>query len=154
MSSSVVDALRPRCARALLSDGDLVPDALRAVPGLELGAMGSDVETAQVVLAVLPWRWAPSAVTLPAPNGAVVIRDDPACVTILRACCEMPEDGVAAIVAGLGFLARRGGATVGANLARFGLQVTGVEPLPKGLFHPRSAPGRLLLTLRRRPGVP
>lgn len=151
MTPSVVEALRPRRARALLSVADVVPEALRAVPGLELGAMGAGVETAQVVLAVLPWRWAPVAVTLSAPDGAVGIRDDPACVTVLRACCAMPEDGVATIVVGLGFLARRGGATVGANLARFGVHLTGVDALPTRLFLPASAPGRLLLTLRRRP---
>lgn len=154
MTPSVIEALRPRRARALLSDADVEPEALRAVPGLELGVMGAGAETAQVVLAVLPWRWAPVAVTLSAPDGAVVIRDDPACVTVLQACCAMPEDGVAIIVVGLGFLARRGGATVGANLSRFGIHLTGVVALPKGVFLPASAPGRVMLTLRHRPGGP
>jgi hypothetical protein len=156
MLPRAVTALQSRRAQALFSSPDAVPAALFSVVGLRIGAMEDEPEPAQVVLGVPPWRWAPSPVTLSTRNGPVQLCDDPAHVTLLRACVAMPQDGVAAAVVGLGFLARRGGATVAANFGRFGIRITRVLPLERGLFRPASGPGRVLLVLRRQPpdGVP
>jgi hypothetical protein len=151
MLPRVLGPLRPRHARALVSSPDAVPDGWSSIPGLRVGPMEDEPEPAQVVLGVPPWRWAPSRVTLPTGNGPVELCDDPAHVTLLRACVAMPQDGLAVAVVGLGFLARRGGATVAANLGRFGIGITRVLALDRGLFRPASGPGRVLVVLRRQP---
>lgn len=148
MLPRAIDVLRPRRAQALSGS----PAALPAVPGLRTGTMEDQPEPAQVVLGVPPWRWAPTRVTLSGPVGPVPLCDDPAHITFLRACVAMPQDGVAAAIVGLGFLARRGGATVAANLGRFGVRITRVLELDRGLFRPASGPGRVLLVLRPQPG--
>jgi hypothetical protein len=141
--------LRPRCASALVSSEQAIPAVEPPVASLRFGAMADEPEPAQVVLGVPPWRWAPSPVTLSTRAGPVELCDDPAHVALLRACGAMPQDGVAAAIVGLGFVARRGGATVGANLGRFGIRITRVLALDRGLFRPASGPGRVLLVLRR-----
>jgi hypothetical protein len=141
--------LQPRRARALVSSPDTVPAALFPTPGLQLGAMEDEPEPAQAVLGVPPWRWAPSRVTLAGRSGPVELCDDPAHVTLLRACVALPRDGVAAVVVGLGFLARRGSGTVAANCERFGIRITRALALDRSLFRPASGPGRVLVVLRR-----
>lgn len=148
--------LQPRHARALVSSKEAAPAGEHPAVGLRLGAMVDDPEPAQVVLGVPPWRWAPSPVTLSTPAGPVELCDDPALVTLLRACAAMPPDGIAVAIVGLGFIARRGTTTVAANLGRFGVRITRVLALDRGLFLPASGPGRVLLVLRRQSpdGVP
>ncbi len=151
MLPRVLGVLRPGRAQALVSSPEAVPAELASVAGLRLGVMQDDPEPAQVVLGVPPWRWAPSPVTLSTRDGPVQLCDDPAHVALLRACLAMPQDGLAVTIVGLGFLARRGGATVAANLGRLGVQVTRVVALDRGLFRPASGPGRVLVALRREP---
>ena len=152
MLPRAVEVLRPRRARALFSSPGAVPTVVPSVPSLRIGAMEDHPEPAQVVLGVPPWRWAPSWVTLSTGSGQIPLCDDPAHVMLLRACAAMPPAGVAAAIVGLGFLARRGGATVAANLWRFGICITRVVELDRGLFRPASGPGRVLLVLRPQPG--
>jgi hypothetical protein len=151
MLPRVIGLLHPRRAQAMVSSPGAVPAALLSVASLRLGFMEDQPEPAQVVLGVPPWRWAPSTVTLSIRGGPVQLCDDPAYVTFLRAYRAMPQDGIAAAVVGLGFLARRGGATVAANIGRFGIRITRVVALDRGLFRPASGPGRVLLVLRREP---
>jgi hypothetical protein len=147
MLPRAMDVLRPRRAQALFSS----PAALPSDPRLRIGVMEDHPEPAQVVLGLPPWRWAPTPATLSGPGGEVRLCDDPAHVALLRACAAMPQGGVAAAIVGLGFLARRGGATVAANLCRFGIRISRVVQLDRGLFRPASAPGRVLLVLRSQP---
>lgn len=149
MLPRALEVLQPRRAQALVSSPDDVPAARLSFAGLRLGTVEDEPEPAQVVLGVPPWRWAPTPVTLSTRDGPVQLCDDPAHVTLLRACVAMPQDGVAAAIVGLGFLARRGGATVAANFSRFGIGITRVLALERGLFRPASGPGRVLLVLRR-----
>lgn len=149
MLPRALGVLQPRRAQALVSSPDDVPAARLSFAGLRLGTVEDEPEPAQVVLGVPPWRWAPTPVTLSTRDGPVQLCDDPAHVTLLRACVAMPQDGVAAAIVGLGFLARRGGATVAANFSRFGIGITRVLALERGLFRPASGPGRVLLVLRR-----
>lgn len=149
MLPRALEVLRPRRAQALISVPDAVPAEWSCVAGLRLGVMEDEPEPAQVVIGVPPWRWAPSPVTLCTGAGPVQLCDDPAHVALLRACLAMPPDGLAVPIVGLGFLARRGGATVAANLGRFGIGVTRAVALDPGLFRPASGPGRVLLVLRR-----
>jgi hypothetical protein len=143
--------LQPRRARALVSTPGALASAPLPTADLHVGVMADEPEPAQVVLGVLPWRWAPSRVTLASGDGPVPLCDDAASVALLRACAAMPEDGVAAVVVGLGFLARRAGASVAENLGLFGVRITRAVALDRGLFRPASEQGRVLLVLRRRP---
>ncbi len=149
MLPRALGVLKPRRAQALADRMDAESAGGSSVPGLRLGSMEDEPEPAQVVLGVPPWRWAPSPVTLPTPDGPVQLCDDLAHIALLRACVAMPQDGLAAPIVGLGFLARRGGATVSANLWRFGIGITRIVALDRGLFRPASGPGRLLVVLRR-----
>lgn len=151
MLPRAMEALGPGRARALFT-GPEGPAVWPSVAGLRIGAMEDPPEPAQVVLGVPPWRWAPRPVTVSSPHGPVPLCDDPAHITFLHACVAMPQDGVAAAIVGLGFLARRGGSTVAANLGRFGIRITRVLALDPGLFRPASGPGRVLLVLRPQPG--
>ncbi len=148
MLPRAMEALQPRRAQALFSSPSAVPAAPPSVPNLRIGTIDNQPEPAQVVLGVPPWRWAPSSVTLSTCGGPVPLCDDPANVTLLRACVTMPESGIATAIVGLGFLGRRGDATVAANLWRFGIRITRLVELDRGLFRPTSGPGRVLVVLR------
>jgi hypothetical protein len=141
--------LQPRRALALVSSEQAVTAGEPPVADLRLGVMTEEPEPAQVVLGVPPWRWAPRQLTLATRAGPIELCDDPAHVTLLRACVAMPQDGVALAIVGLGFLARRGSATVAANLGRFGVRITRARVLDRGLFRPASGTGRVMIVLRR-----
>jgi hypothetical protein len=154
-------ALRANRALALVTPGSAVPDALHTAPDVEVRTMPADPaelptadgdEGFDVTLGAVPWRWAPAPTRLRAPGGrSVELCDDPANVAMLQACTTMPEHGIGLFVLGLGTLARRGPASVAANLPRFGVHVWNVVPLPPRMFVPASRPGRVLLALHRRP---
>jgi hypothetical protein len=148
MLPRAMEALQPRRAQALFSSASAVPAAQPSVPNMCIGTIENQPEPAQVVLGVPPWRWAPSPVTLSSCDGPVPLCDDPANITLLRACVTMPASGIAIAIVGLGFLGRRGGATVAANLWRFGVHITRVVELDRGLCRPASGAGRVLVVLR------
>ena len=118
---------------------------------IRYGLMADGPVPAQVVVGVLPWRWAPQPARVQTPDGDVDLVDDPACVALLRACWLMPRPGVAGVVVGPGFFARRGPDSVAANLSRLGLRVINVHTLDRGAFRPAAARGRLLLVLGHNP---
>lgn len=116
-------------------------------PGITRGLILDGPVSAPVVVGVLPWRWAPQTAQVQTPDGVVELVDDPAVVTLLQACWLMPRPGVAVVVAGPGFLARRGPHSVAANLQRLGLDLISVRTLDRGAFRPAAGRGRLLLAL-------
>lgn len=116
-------------------------------PRIAHGCMADGPISASVVVGVLPWRWAPEPACVHTGDEVIDLVDDRASVALLRACWMMPTPGVAAVIVGPGFVARRSPNSVAANLGRLGLRVINAHTLDRGLFRPASGRGRILLVL-------
>ncbi len=102
-----------------------------------------------VLLGIPPWRWQPRYVTLSTDGETVILCDDPANVSILRASSLLRSNGIGFFIVGPGFIMRPGRQTVFPNLHRFGVHLEALVQLPRGVFSPDTGTGRLLLVVGR-----
>ena len=102
-----------------------------------------------VVLGCPPLGWKPSFLTITLDSGPVELRDRLDKLVMLKASMLLESSGVGFFVTSPDFMWQRGGRTVFANLARFGLFVDAALALPSGTFSPVTQIQGLLVVIRR-----
>lgn len=135
-----------------LPDRTAVPvenDSGEDVDDVTRGHIEGGLVAADVVMGMLPWRWAARPLMLRTDDVDIELIDDPACAELVRACWLMPSTGVAVVIAGPGFVARRSPHSVAANLPLLGIRLLAARPLDRGAFRPASGRGRIMLVFGR-----